>query len=347
MVLEKKNPASPEKAIDPPEDAAGRDDTSPLAAKRDSGEPSDPHMNRSGLRTPSLSSLPEEGAEPLSRRVEPSATESNRPEKKSGPDAQGGISNPQGYARQPSGSRADEGAGPDRNVSAEDADDNRPAGYGASNKVFTADAAERARATLRSKLSQLNSGIDPEILQAGLTLAVYHIEAGTRAFADYSRAMVEDLGEEVRPFLRTFYEAVRHYPGIDGKGMTPTAEIDAGEAGNVAELAAPQSVEGAPREELRATKYETIYRQAMQDRAPKMMAELKQAGILDRHVRELGETALRNIVTLGDKMRQEQKIPDDFMERVRTLNQIHRTAEEIVIAEMVEFPVEAETSPDS
>ena len=100
-------------------------------------------------------------------------------------------------------------------------------GYGASNTLFTADAAEQARALLRKKLGQLSAGLDPEIVQAGITLAGYHIEAGARSFAAYTKAMIADLGEAARPYLRSWYEGVRYYPGMDATGMTPAAEIDA------------------------------------------------------------------------------------------------------------------------
>ena len=34
-----------------------------------------------------------------------------------------------------------------------------------------------------------------------------------------------DLGEAVRPYLRVFYEAIRHYPGIDLSGhKAPTVD---------------------------------------------------------------------------------------------------------------------------
>ncbi len=101
-----------------------------------------------------------------------------------------------------------------------------PAGYGADNKVFTKDAADKAREILKRKLGQLSSGIDPEILQAGITLAGYHIEAGARKFSDYAKAMIADLGEAARPFLRSWYEGVRYYPGIDTAGMTGASEIE-------------------------------------------------------------------------------------------------------------------------
>jgi N12 class adenine-specific DNA methylase len=110
---------------------------------------------------------------------------------------------------------------------------------GANNKIFTAEAAEKARAVLRAKLGQLNSGIDPELMQAGIMLAGFHIEAGARSFIDFSRHMIADIGENMRPFLRSFYEGVRHYPGIDGKDMTPGAEIDAILAAEAAPVPAP------------------------------------------------------------------------------------------------------------
>ena len=59
------------------------------------------------------------------------------------------------------------------------------------NTVFTDEAAKRALAVLRSKLGQLSSGLDPEMMQAGLTLAGHTIESGARSFAAYAGAMTE------------------------------------------------------------------------------------------------------------------------------------------------------------
>lgn len=80
--------------------------------------------------------------------------------------------------------------------------------YGAKNSVFTADAAAKARELLKKKLGQINTGIDPELLQAGITLAGYHIEAGARTFAAYAKAMLNDLGDAVKPYLKSWYAAV-------------------------------------------------------------------------------------------------------------------------------------------
>jgi N12 class adenine-specific DNA methylase len=105
--------------------------------------------------------------------------------------------------------------------------DRKPAA-GAANTVFTADAAEKARALIRSKLTQLNSGIDPELMQAGITLAGYHIEAGARSFAAYAKAMTEDLGDIVRPYLKSWYMGVKYDPRAAGfDGMSGAAEVDA------------------------------------------------------------------------------------------------------------------------
>ena len=80
------------------------------------------------------------------------------------------------------------------------------------NKIFTEDAATKARNRLRSKLGQLNSGIDPEFLIDGITLSGYHIEKGARTFAAYAKAMIEDLGDKVKPYLKQWYNAVRDDP---------------------------------------------------------------------------------------------------------------------------------------
>jgi hypothetical protein len=86
--------------------------------------------------------------------------------------------------------------------------------YGASNKLVSTDRAAELRAKLKAKLngSQLNSGIDPEILAMGTELAVFHIEAGVRKFADFAKTMAEDLGqplEKVRPYLRSWFNGAR------------------------------------------------------------------------------------------------------------------------------------------
>lgn len=94
----------------------------------------------------------------------------------------------------------------------------------AKNKIFTADKVEAARARMKSKFGQLNSGIDPEMMIDGMTVAGAYIESGVRSFAAYAKAMIEDFGDGVKPYLLSFYEGARNYPGLDNAGMSSVDE---------------------------------------------------------------------------------------------------------------------------
>lgn len=99
----------------------------------------------------------------------------------------------------------------------------KPKTYGAGNKLFTSDAAEKARAKLRSMSSQLNSvGFDPEVAAAGLTLIGFHIESGARSFIAAAKAVSADLGlspVNLRGSLRSWYSAARNYFEDNGQSI--------------------------------------------------------------------------------------------------------------------------------
>ena len=97
----------------------------------------------------------------------------------------------------------------------------------ADNKLFTSDAVAKARARMKSKLGNVNSGLDPELLVDGVTIAGAYVESGVRKFGDYAKAMIADFGKDITPYLSTFWEGVRRYPGLDTEGMTSTADSDA------------------------------------------------------------------------------------------------------------------------
>ena len=94
----------------------------------------------------------------------------------------------------------------------------------ADNKLFTSDMVAAARARLKSKLANLNSGLDPEIVIDGMTITGAYIESGLRTFSAYAKAMTEDFGDKVKPYLLSFWEGARHYPGLDTAGMTSAEE---------------------------------------------------------------------------------------------------------------------------
>lgn len=97
--------------------------------------------------------------------------------------------------------------------------------YGADNKLVSQDRAAELRKKLKAKFSQLNSGIDPEILAIGTELAVFHIEASARKFSAFAKAMAADLDmplSRLRPYLRSWYNGARDMmedSGISVDGM--------------------------------------------------------------------------------------------------------------------------------
>ena len=75
----------------------------------------------------------------------------------------------------------------------------------------------------------LNVGINPEILALGIQEAAYYLEGGIRTFVDFANKMVEAFGDDVRPYVKAFYNGARDMPelaelGID-KEMTPYDEV--------------------------------------------------------------------------------------------------------------------------
>lgn len=87
------------------------------------------------------------------------------------------------------------------------------------NRLVTDERYEELKKRMRAKLGQLNVGIDPEILAIGTEMAVYHIEKGARKFAEYAKAMIADLGDVVRPYLKSFYNGARDLPEVIDSGM--------------------------------------------------------------------------------------------------------------------------------
>ncbi|CAN7467799.1 PLxRFG domain-containing protein [Variovorax sp. LjRoot175] len=118
----------------------------------------------------------------------------------------------------------------------------------AANKIFTEDAAAAARARMKAKLGTLRSGIDPELLQDGITLAGYHIERGARTFAAYAKAMLEDMGEGIRPYLKQLYMALKFDPRAAAiEGMDTAASVEAADLDSIAPVA-PAADTGAPKD---------------------------------------------------------------------------------------------------
>ena len=103
---------------------------------------------------------------------------------------------------------------------------NNPSG----NRLVTDERYEELKKKMKLKIrGQMNMGIDPEILAIGTEMAVYHLEKGARKFAEYATAMIVDLGDAIRPYLKAFYNGARDLPEVAENGldadMTPYDEV--------------------------------------------------------------------------------------------------------------------------
>lgn len=105
--------------------------------------------------------------------------------------------------------------------------DETPA-YGSQNKLVSTARYEELRKRMRAKLNNLNAGYDPEIMAIGAEMAAYHIEAGARTFIEFAKRMITDMGDDIRPYLKSIYSSARHFPGMEAykKAMTPESEYD-------------------------------------------------------------------------------------------------------------------------
>lgn len=101
-------------------------------------------------------------------------------------------------------------------------------------KPTEAELRERKKQELRNKLKaklrgQLNVGVDPELFMMGVELASMEIEDGVRKFADFTKKMIAEIGDEIRPYLKSIYNGARDLPGMEefSKEMTPYEEVKA------------------------------------------------------------------------------------------------------------------------
>ena len=87
---------------------------------------------------------------------------------------------------------------------------------------------EELRRRLRMKLGgQLNMGLDPEAFAIGVEMSYLMLKHGARKFAEFAKQMIEALGENVRPYLKSFYNGARDLPEMAEyeKELTPYDEV--------------------------------------------------------------------------------------------------------------------------
>lgn len=95
---------------------------------------------------------------------------------------------------------------------------------------------QELKARMKKKLrGQLNAGVDPEVLAIGLELAVGYIDRGLSKFSHFAETLINDLGEEVRPYIKAFYNGARDMPELVESGLS--AEMDSYDAVNGFDIA--------------------------------------------------------------------------------------------------------------
>lgn len=144
-----------------------------------------------------------------------------------------------------------------------------------SNRLVTDERYAELKKRMQQKLrGQMNMGIDPEILAIGTEMAVYHIEKGARKFAEYAKAMIADLGDAIRPYLKSFYNGVRDLPEVQEAGLTDDmdshdevsrfdmANFDKPVANNVLDKAETIAKEQEVQEQARVAKEKIVRKRA-------------------------------------------------------------------------------------
>ena len=114
--------------------------------------------------------------------------------------------------------------------------------------------AELKKRLLEKIKGQLNSGFDPELLSIGMEMAAGYIDRGIKTFVDFSKAMIADFGDAIRPYLKAFYNGAREMPGMEqlSKEMDAYDSVSAVDVNSVGKEETPgevQSEEGAAESE--------------------------------------------------------------------------------------------------
>jgi hypothetical protein len=100
----------------------------------------------------------------------------------------------------------------------EKAPEGTPKEYGASNKIFKKSELAEKRKALKSYTFAAFAP-PPELVW----IAGYHIEAGSRSFADFAKAMVKETGKRVKPLLKQLYKEAQK--NVGGTGFSSDKEI--------------------------------------------------------------------------------------------------------------------------
>lgn len=87
----------------------------------------------------------------------------------------------------------------------------------------------RLREEMRKSLGQLNVGLPLNLIPVGAKMTYLMMKHGVRKFGEYAHGMVEELGDAIRPHLKSLYEFTRAMSEVQESGwvgeLTPHEEV--------------------------------------------------------------------------------------------------------------------------
>lgn len=83
---------------------------------------------------------------------------------------------------------------------------------------------DEVRARIKSKQGNVSTGIDPTLLADYAELGALHVADGAVKFAEWSRQMIEDIGDAIRPHLQAIYDRLRGGGQFEGMEEVPSTE---------------------------------------------------------------------------------------------------------------------------
>jgi hypothetical protein len=76
------------------------------------------------------------------------------------------------------------------------------------------------------KQNDINSGSNNELFFKGMESALFHIESGAKKFVDFAVIMIDELGNNIIPYLKSYYLGVKNLPGINSEGMDKASFVE-------------------------------------------------------------------------------------------------------------------------
>ena len=181
---------------------------------------------------------------------------------------------------------------------------------------------QEARARLRAKLGQLNSGIDPEMMKDVAIVAAYHLENGLRKFAQFAKAMITDLGEGVKPYLQSAYEYARTLPKNPyRKDMDNRTTVDKYVANNFKKLDEELYVQPEPTNSISKEKVKELNDKlkAVKEEAYEELKDSKYNNIKNKDIIEQLRNAL-NVFNITVNDNSDPAIEQDVNQFIETIN---------------------------